>query len=223
MDRLDDYKYKDKLLIIGAGGHGRVTADIALKMNRWQEIAFLDDNDSLAASMGIRVMGNSSDVYRYLDEYDIFVAIGDNLTRELILSQLETEGASIPILIHPSAVIGTNVDIGAGTVVMAGVVINCCSRIGKGCIINTGATIDHDNIIENYVHISPGVNTAGCVHIGKSTWIGIGAIISNNVKIISGCTIGAGAVVVKNINKVGKYVGIPASILKERQYYEEPI
>lgn len=207
-------KYKNKLLIIGASGHGRVVADIALKMNRWQHIAFLDDNETIKSSMEINVIGKSKDVYTYLSDCDIFVAIGNNKTREKILSKLETEGANIPMLIHPSATIGEKVEIGVGTVVMAGVVINCCSRIGKGCILNTGATIDHDNVIEDYVHISPGVHIAGTVEIGKGTWIGIGSVVNNNINITSDCMLGAGAVVVKDITETGTYVGVPAYKIK---------
>lgn len=201
---------KDRLLIIGAGGHGKVVADIALKMDRWDYIAFLDDNDDIKTSMGIEVIGKSADMFRYIKDYDIFVAIGNNETRKVIQEKLEVEGASIPVLIHPDAIIGEKVEINAGTVVMAGVVVNCCTIIGKGCIINTGATIDHDNLIEDYVHISPGVHTAGAVRIGKGTWLGIGSIVSNNITITSGCTIGAGAVVVRDIDKSGTYVGVPA-------------
>lgn len=201
---------KDRLLIIGAGGHGKVVADIALKMDRWDYIAFLDDNDDIKTSMGLEVIGKSADMFRYIKDYDIFVAIGNNETRKVIQEKLEVEGASIPVLIHPDAIIGEKVEINAGTVVMAGVVVNCCTIIGKGCIINTGTTIDHDNVIEDYVHISPGVHTAGAVRIGKGTWLGIGSIVSNNITITSGCTIGAGAVVVKDIDKSGNYVGVPA-------------
>ena len=92
---------------------------------------------------------------------------------------------------------------------MAGVVINCCTRIGKGCIINTGATIDHDNLIEDYVHISPGAHLAGTVKVGQGSWLGIGSVVSNNVNITSGCKVGAGAVVVKDITEPGTYVGVP--------------
>ena len=97
-----------------------------------------------------------------------------------------------------------------GTAVMAGVVINNSSRIGKGCIINTSSSLDHDNFIEDYVHISPGVRTAGSVNIGKGTWLGIGSVVSNNANICSGCIVGAGAVVLKDISESGTYVGVPA-------------
>lgn len=200
---------KDKLLIIGASGHGKVIADIALKMNKWKSITFLDDDENIKSSMGIEVIGKSTDAFKYIKDYDIFVAIGNNETREEIHERLETEGASIPILVHPNAVVGEQVKFGSGTAVMAGVIINCCSEIGKGCIINTGVTIDHDNFIEDYVHISPGVHTAGTVKIGKGTWLGVGSVVSNNLNITSGCKVGAGAVVVKDIIETGTYVGVP--------------
>ena len=200
---------KDKLIIIGASGHGKVVADIAIKMNKWQSIAFLDDDESIKTSMGLEVIGRTADAFTYKDEADFFVAIGSNTTREKIQEKLIEQGINVICLIHPSAVIGTNVEIGFGSVVMAGVVINSSSRIGNGCIINTSSSIDHDNVIENYVHISPGVRTAGSVSIGKGTWLGIGSVISNNVNICSGCKVGAGAVVVKDITEPGTYVGVP--------------
>lgn len=200
----------DRLLIIGASGHGKVVADIALKMNRWKMIAFLDDNEDLKESLGLQVIGKSANAIKYVEDSDVFVAIGNNATREKVMTQLDSAGVVIPVLVHPNAVTGEQVELGAGTVVMAGAVINSCTRIGKGCIINTGATIDHDNVIEDYVHISPGVNIAGTVEIGKGTWLGIGSKVSNNVNITSRCIVGAGAVVVKDITAPGTYVGVPA-------------
>lgn len=200
---------KEKLLIIGASGHGKVVADIALKMNEWKSIAFLDDNLSIKSSMGIEVIGTSDDVITYLNDYDVFVGVGNNATREKIQEKLQANGATIPTLVHPSAVIGVQVGLGVGTVIMAGVVINCSTKIGKGCIINTGATIDHDNLIEDFVHISPGVHLAGTVKVGKGTWLGIGSVVSNNLEIIGGCVLGAGAVVVMDVTEPGTYIGIP--------------
>ena len=201
---------KDRLLIIGASGHGKVVADIALKVNKWQSVAFLDDDELIKTSMGLEVIGKSEDAFRYIDDADIFVAVGNNSTREKNQGKLEVAGASIPVLIHPNAIIGEQVELGSGTVVMARVAINCCTRIGKGCIINTGATVDHDNEFEDYVHISPGVHTAGTVKVGKGTWLGIGSAVSNNVNITTNCIIGAGAVVVGDITETGTYVGVPA-------------
>ncbi|GAB2318569.1 acetyltransferase [Alkalibacterium sp. s-m-22] len=200
---------KDKLIIIGASGHGKVVADIAIKMNKWESIAFLDDDESIKTSMGLEVIGKTADAFTYKDEADFFVAIGKNTVREKVQEKLFEQGLNVVSLIHPSAVIGTDVKVGLGTVVMAGGVINSSTRIGKGCIINTSSSLDHDNVIEDYVHISPGVNLAGTVRVGKGSWIGIGSVVSNNVNICSGCKVGAGAVVVKDITEPGTYVGVP--------------
>lgn len=200
---------KDKLLIIGASGHGKVVADIALKMNKWNTIAFLDDNKDIKWVMGLEVIGTLANVNNYLDEFDMFVGIGNNDTRQKVFEMLESMGTEIPVLIHPNTTIGKKVKIRSGTVVMAGAVINCCTEIGKGCIINTGSTVDHDNRIEDFVHISPGAHLAGTVKIGKSSWLGIGSIVSNNVSIIGGCILGAGSVVVKDIKGPGTYAGVP--------------
>jgi len=200
----------DKLIIIGASGHGRVVANVAMKMNKWESIAFLDDDQNIHTSLGIKVIGRSDEFIHYIDENDFFVAIGNNAIRERIQSQLEKLGASIPVLLDPSAILGEDVTIDIGTVVMPGVVINCNSKIGKGCIINTGATIDHDNQIGDYVHLSPGVHLAGTVQIGKGSWLGIGSVVSNNLTITGGCIIGAGAVVVRDIVEPGTYIGVPA-------------
>jgi sugar O-acyltransferase (sialic acid O-acetyltransferase NeuD family) len=200
----------DKLLIIGAGGHGKVIADLAKKLNRWNYIAFVDDSPDHKSILGFDVVGTTQDVFSLIQQYDIIVGIGNNLLRRNFLEKLKVAGATIPSLVHPNAVIGMDVVIGEGTVVMPGTVINCCTRIGRGCIINTGATIDHDNVIEDYVHLSPGVHLAGEVYIGSGTWLGIGSVVSNNVKITNDCIIGAGTVVINDLLDIGKYVGVPA-------------
>lgn len=201
---------REGLLIMGASGHGKVVADIALKMDVWKYIAFLDQDESIVSSLGIEVIDKSVNAFRYAKDYDIFVAIGNNIMREKIIGELMAAGANVPILIHPSATLGKEVEVEVGTVIMAGVVINCCTKIGKGCIINTGATIDHDNVIDDYVHISPGAHLAGAVKVGKNTWIGAGGIVINNINITGNCVIGAGAVVISSISEPGIYVGVPA-------------
>lgn len=201
---------KPKLIIVGAGGHGRVCADIALKMDEWDTIAFLDDDPELMTSMDILVIGTTRDVEKLIPHCDVFVALGNNKLREEIQAGLESIGANLPVLCHPAATIGQGVSVGPGSVVMAGSVINPYTTIGRGCIINTGSTVDHDCVIGNYVHVSPGVHVAGSVSIGDSTWLGIGSLVSNNLSITGRCVIGAGAVVVDNITEPGTYVGVPA-------------
>ncbi|MBQ8868886.1 MAG: acetyltransferase [Oscillospiraceae bacterium] len=196
-----------QLVIIGASGHGKVVADIARK-NNYENIVFLDDNDDLSECGSYQVVGNVAQFANY--DCDMFVAIGNAEIRKKIQKQLEDASKSIVTLIHPNAVVGENVKIGKGTVVMAGAVINPYSSIGKGCIINTCASVDHDNMVADYAHISVGAHLAGSVVVGEATWIGAGATVINNINITDNCMIGAGAVVVKNITEKGVYKGVPA-------------
>lgn len=200
---------KNKLLIIGASGHGRVVADIAREMKKWQIIDFLDDDLNVKSPTLINIIGKVADVEKHIGDYDIFVAIGNNLTRRAIYETLIDLGASTPSLIHPSAILGDNVSIGGGTVIMAGTVINNSTVIGRGVVINTSSSIDHDNTIGDFVHISPGVSLAGTVTIGDNSWLGIGSVVSNNINICADVVLGAGTVVVGDITEPGTYVGVP--------------
>lgn len=192
-----------KLVIIGASGHGKVIADIAVK-NGYEEIVFLDDNEGVKECAGFPVVGKSCEAVNI--EGDKIVAIGNAKVRETIQEGLN----DVVTLIHPDAVVSRRVVIGAGSVVMAGAVINSDTVIGKGCIINTGASVDHDCKVGDYVHIAVGSHLCGTVNVGDGTWIGAGATVSNNVAICPDCMIGAGAVVIKEIKESGTYVGVPA-------------
>lgn len=200
-----------KLIIIGAGGDGKVIADIAEKKG-YKEIAFLDDNQEIKTCLNYPVLGKIENIIKYYNA-DFVVAIGNPKIREKIQKKILKEGLNITTLIHPNAVIGRNVSIGKGTVVMAGAVINPDTVIGEGCIINTGSTIGHDNNLSDYVHASSGSHLAGTVSVGKYTWIGVGACVKNNISICDSCMIGAGAVVVKDIMVSGTYIGVPAKIM----------
>lgn len=204
----------NRLVIIGAGGHGKVVADIAMKLNKYEEIIFLDDHNVGKNCLEIPIVGRCEDVDRYICEYDFFVAIGNAAVRQKISEQLKQKGAELATLVHPNAVLAQHITIGTGTVVMAGAVINPDSEIGEGCIINTCASVDHDCIVEAYAHISVGAHLAGTVKIGTRAWIGAGATISNNIEVTADCMIGAGAVVVKAIAEKGTYVGVPARKVK---------
>lgn len=192
----------DKLIVIGASGHGKVIADIAVR-NGYSDIVFLDDNPNIRECAGFPVIGKTTDAAEL--DGDKIVAIGNPLVRQRIQNTIRTV-----TLVHPEATISRRVTLGEGTVVMAGAVVNSDAVIGKGCIINTGASVDHDCVLSDFVHISVGAHVAGTCKIGLRTWIGAGATVSNNITICGDCMIGAGAVVVKNITKPGTYIGVPA-------------
>ncbi len=195
------------MVIVGAGGHGRVIADIA-KHNGYNSIMFLDDNKAGQKVGTYTVVGDCDSMLNY--NCDIIVAIGNGNIRRILQEKLLSNNKSVPTLIHPSAIIAEDCTIGCGTVVMAGAVINTGSCVGRGCIVNTCAAIDHDCNVGDYSHISVGSNLAGTVNVGGNTWVGIGAVISNNINVVDDCIIGAGAAVVKDITTSGTYIGVPA-------------
>lgn len=199
----------EKLLIIGASGHGKVVADIARMTDFYQEILFADDDENIKACAGCSVIPIKDLNPEMTKEYDVVVAIGNSVIRENFQSRLKNQGYFIATLIHPAAVISQDVSIGEGTVVMAGCVVNAETGIGRGCILNTGSSVDHDCVLEDFCHVSVGAHLAGTVTVGAHTWIGMGACVNNNLQICSHCMIGSGAVVVKNISDPGTYIGVP--------------
>ncbi len=204
-----------KLVIIGASGHGKVIADIALK-NGYKEIMFLDD-DNVHECGGYPVVGRSSDAKKM--DADIIVGIGNVKIRKRIQESIDEQ--KIITLIHPDAVVARDVVIGKGTVIMAGSVINPGVKIGKGCIINTCSSVDHDCKVGDYVHSSVGSHLCGTVIVEEETWIGAGAIICNNVCICSKCVIGAGGVVINDIKESGTYVGVPVRKIDGETNYKK--
>ena len=200
----------NRLIIIGAGGHGKVIADIAAKIG-YTDICFADDHAE-GLCVGFPVLGATASLESWNDgATDFVIGIGNNAVRKKIAQQYDVNWVT---LIHPSAQIGLQASIGKGTVVMAGAVINACATVGEHCIINTGAIVEHDNVIEDYVHLSPRVALAGTVRVGALTHVGIGAAVRNNIDICGSSVIGAGAVVVRNIQEPGTYVGVPARKMK---------
>lgn len=202
------------LIIIGASGHGKVVADIARQMTvngqrKYKNIRFLDDDSAKTVCGTYPVIGSVENIEKYPGA-DFFVAIGYADIRRRIAKQLEELHADVPILIHPKSIIGENVSLGKGTVVVGGAVINTGAVIGEHCIVNTGATVDHDCRIEGYVHIAPGAHLCGGVHVGESTWIGAGATVVQELDICANCMIGAGSVIVHAVKAPGVYMGNPA-------------
>lgn len=202
---------KEKVVIIGASGHGKVIADIILKAGD-EVVGFLDDNPNLGETfIGFPVLGKVADAIAYQDNKFV-IAIGNADIREKIANQLDVNWY---IAIHPAAVISSiGVVIGEGTVVMANAVINSDAKVGKHCIINTGAIVEHDNYLDDFVHISVGAKLAGNVKVGRKTWVGIGSQVIQCKNICSEVVVGAGATVISDIQEKGTYVGLPARKIK---------
>lgn len=198
----------EKVIIMGAGGHGRVIADILRSSGR-EVLGFLDDR--AISGPDTNVLGKVEDAPRFKDSAEFIIGIGDNKTRMEIAARFQGV-LRFATAVHKSAVIAPGVILGEGSAVMAGAVVNVGAVIGSHCIVNTSASVDHDCALSDFVHLSPGAHLAGNVTLGKGAWIGIGGAVINGVTVCPWCIVGAGGVVIKNLETPGTYVGIPASL-----------
>jgi len=197
-----------KLAIYGKSGHAKVIREIAL-LNGYNEFIFIDDDTSKKDVI-------SYEYFKSLDlDIEVIIAIGNNVIREKIYQQLSEDDYAHALLIHPSAQISTSASISEGSVVMAGVIVNAEAKIGKAVILNSACIIEHDNQIEDFVHISPNVALAGDVKVKKSTHIGIGASVIQGVTIEENVIVGAGSVVIRDISKNQVVAGVPAKSIKK--------
>ena len=194
------------MIIIGAGGHAKVVMDIALSCDVKVK-GFLDDNTK--QFQNIDYLG-TIDCIEDLHE-PLVIAIGDNVVRKLISLRAKSLTKA---LIHPSAIIGSNVLVGNGTVIMPSVSVNASVNIGINVIVNTSASIDHDCILKDYAHISPNATLCGGVQVGEGVHIGAGATVIPGIKIGDWSVIGAGSVVTKDIPANCTAVGHPARVIK---------
>jgi sugar O-acyltransferase (sialic acid O-acetyltransferase NeuD family) len=204
----------NELLIVGAGDHGRVMADVA-RAAGWTVVGFLHpdamDGPSPAVD-GIAVLGSLDEPVGAAREVDgaFVVALGANAAREEAYKRALDRGWRPATLIHPSVILLGGAGIGPGSQVCAGAIVGVDAVIGADVIVNTAATVDHDCRIGDHAFIGPGAHLAGRVTAGAGVHIGIGAVVRE------GCTIGdrayvaAGAVVVRDVPAGTRVAGVPA-------------
>jgi len=209
-----------KLVIWGASGHALVVADIVRLRAEYELVGFLDDvnpDRTSAAFCGSRILGGQEQLVHLREQGVDYIIFGfGDCSARLELSKLVRElGFSLATAIHPKATVAADVSVGAGTVIMAGSVVNPGAQIGENVIINTCASVDHECVIEDGVHIGPGVRLGGHVRVGRAAWIGIGVTIKDAVHIGPGSVIGAGAVVLSDIPGGVVAHGTPARVVRE--------
>ena len=199
---------KDKVYLYGASGHAKVVKDIA-KLAYVDVPCLIDDNPEVNVLDGLKVVHSSDELS------PLIVTIGDCQSRRKIVEKMGMR--EYMTVIHPKAVLADSVKLGLGTVVMAGVVMNPCATVGNHCIINTGAAIDHDCEIHDFVHIAPHCTLCGGVEVGEGTWVGAGTTVIQGIRIGKDCFIGAGSVVVKDIPDGCLCYGNPAKVIKKKK------
>lgn len=210
---------KKSVIIIGAGGHGRVLLDALLEQGVGV-LGFLDNDIALQCQniYGIPILGTDEDI-RHFNQKEIELvngigSIGVAKVRRSVFEKFKEQGYHFRQVIHPSAVVSPRAFLGEGVQVMAGAVVNIGCQIDDDAIINTGASVDHDCQIGKHVHIAPGATLSGGVSVGDETLVGTGSSVIQGISIGAGALVGAGSNVIRNVADGLKVFGNPARMLR---------
>jgi sugar O-acyltransferase (sialic acid O-acetyltransferase NeuD family) len=206
---------KDKVIIVGDGGHAKIVIDILQEMGTYDILGITSLNEEKKTFYGLPVLGNDDilDSFYAKGVRNIALGIGgfkDNDLRTKVFKRLSSQGFNIVNAIHPRSIISKSVKMGQGVVIFAGVILNSEVRLGNNVIVATGSTIDHQTIIKDHCLISAGVTIGANTIIDESTLCALGSKVISSVKIGKNCLVAAGAVVVNHINSKSKVFGIPA-------------
>ena len=207
------------LYIIGAGGFGREVAWLVERINAveptWNLVGFIDDDESKwdTNEDDYPVLGGCEYLKKLGNVYAV-CAIGAAKIRKIVIEKMKESAVKFATLIDPSALISKSVEIGEGTIICANSIITVDIKIGEHVIINLDCTIGHDDIIDDFVTIYPSVNVSGNVYLGECCELGTGMQIIQGKRVVGNTIIGAGTVVVRDIETSGTYVGSPAKKIK---------
>lgn len=211
---------KTSVFILGGGGHAKPLLDCLLNDKQITVLGILDKNPHLQGQsiFGIPIVGDEDEILKHYDSSQIKLvnAIGSTHLTEMrknLFQKFKAANFHFLSVIHATAYIARDVILEEGSQLLAGSIVQPSARIGKNTIINTRASVDHDCIIGDHVHLAPGVVCCGNVKIGEGTHIGSGAVIRQGIIIANDCIIAAGAVVVDNIISKSKVAGIPAKLM----------
>jgi len=191
---------KIKLLVIGAGGHGRSVAEAALLSGEYQLAGFLDDAIPVGEMvMGLPVMGSIANIEQIIDECDLaIVAIGNNVVRAQLMQQLYQIGIGAANVIHPHAFVSPTATLGSGIAIMAAAVVGTEARLGDGVIVNCAAVVDHHADVEDFGHLGVNACMAGGSQLGKGAWMQAGSSLGYGVSIPPGEILEPGVAVKKH-------------------------
>jgi UDP-perosamine 4-acetyltransferase len=206
------------IFILGASGHARMVIEAAHSQANYRVVACLAADSSIGEHLlGIPVHQESESLLKQFAQQQLqgFVAIGDNRLRRRLSEKISNLNISQPTIVSAYSYISPSAKVNSGVVVMPGAIIGANTTIGTGAIINTGCSIDHDGIIEDFVHIAPGCRLAGNVTVGANALLGIGTVVIPQRIIGRAATTGAGSVIIRNVPEGETWVGCPATAIKK--------
>lgn len=206
---------ESSVVIVGAGGHGKVVAEL-LQVLGYNIVGFIDPDPPQPYVLGLPVLGGDGLLpsLRRNGVSSAFVALGDNALRQRIGTSLRAMGFTLPTIIHPSAVISPSARIGEGIVIMPLAVVATAAILDDLAIINSSSIVEHDGIIGNAAHIAPGCALGGNVQVGMRTMLGLGSSVRPCIKIGVDAVVGAGSAVVSDVPDGAVVAGVPARALR---------
>jgi len=177
-----------RLLIVGAGGHGRSVAEAVLAAGVYEVTGFVDDSaPGLARVGGYPVLGTTHDLSAYRTHAEAaIVAIGNNALREALCHRLVAAGFELATVVHPRAIVSPSAVVGPGSAIMAGAVVGTDARLGCGVIVNCGAVVDHDAQVHDYGHLGVNACMSGGSALGRSAWMQAGSALGYGIKVADG-------------------------------------
>jgi sugar O-acyltransferase (sialic acid O-acetyltransferase NeuD family) len=198
-----------EVYVLGCGGHAKVVIRLLQQLGRRVNTIFDDDSTKWGAEFcGCSVTGPVSRIAEF-PQRPAVIAIGNNQIRQAFDKQLDLEWLTA---VHPHAFVDPTVQLGPGSVVFAGAVVQADAVLGRHVIINTGASVDHDCQLGDCVHVAPGARLAGEVKVGPSSLLGIGSAVVPCRRIGARTIVGAGATVVQDLPSDVTAVGVPACV-----------
>lgn len=206
---------RERVVVWGSGGHGKVLVDALLASDRWNVIGILDDDHAKVGQevLGVPIMSSAGGLkvlLRKMDVKGIAIGIGDNYIRERKFQEVRACGLKLVNVIHPTAHLSRFVELGKGVAILAGATINPGTVIEDNVCVNTAASIDHDNHLCNGSHVFPNATLAGNVRLEDFAYVGSGAVVKPGVVIHKYSYVGAGAVVLKDVPEGAIVAGVPA-------------
>jgi len=206
------------IVVIGAGGLGREALDILKRSlhHTYKILGFIDDNIELHGTIinDYPVLGGC-EWFKENPNTLAVCAIGDNYIRKSVTDRAKENGANFTSVIDPSATIGYGLKIGEGVIIVQGNTITSNVTIGNHVYVNIDCSVAHDDVLEDYVNICPGVQLSGNVTLKEGVMVYTGAIIAPGVTVGKWAEVGAGAVVLKDVPDYMLVAGIPANIKKD--------